>query len=49
MTAPVGVALRPAAFLLYRVQSDGHVTFARRYDIDTAGRLMFWTGFVAFD
>ena len=49
VTASEGVVLRPAAILLYRVQSDGHVTFARRYDIDTAGRLMFWTGFVAFD
>lgn len=43
-----GVLLRPAGIFLYRVEDDGSVTLARRYEVDTRGLLMFWTGFVSF-
>jgi 6-phosphogluconolactonase len=42
--------LVPASLAIFRIGSDGKLTFARKYDIDTdpsAGRLLFWTGMVS--
>ena len=36
----------PAALRLYRIGEDGRLSLARTYEIDTGGRLMFWTGMV---
>ena len=41
-----GVRMIPARIMLYRVARDGGLTFARSYDVDTRGEMMFWTGFV---
>jgi 6-phosphogluconolactonase (cycloisomerase 2 family) len=36
----------PAALVLYRIGSDGRLTFARKYDVDTGRFMQFWTGIV---
>ena len=37
----------PAGLSVFRVGDDGHLTFVRKYDVDTdEGRLQWWTGFV---
>jgi len=41
-----GVRLVPAAIMVYRIGEDGHLELARKYDVDTAGKMMWWTGFV---
>ena len=43
-SAATGIELVPAALLLYRVADDGRLELRRRYDVDTGGELMFWTG-----
>ena len=40
------VRLVPAAIMLFRIGDDGHLELARKYDVDTAGKMMWWTGFV---
>jgi len=40
----------PASLAVFRIGTDGKLTFARKYDVNTdpsAGRLLFWTGIVA--
>jgi 6-phosphogluconolactonase len=43
-----GAAIRnvPACLSIFRIQSDGKLTFVRKVDIDTRGQVMFWTGMV---
>jgi len=36
----------PAGVMVFRIGADGRLTFARKYDIDTGGRLQFWSGMV---
>jgi 6-phosphogluconolactonase len=36
----------PPRLTLFRIGDDGKLTFARAYDIDTGGRLMWWMGMV---
>lgn len=44
-----GVRHIPAALTVFRVASDGRLTFVRKYDVDLGGRGRFqwWTGFAA--
>jgi 6-phosphogluconolactonase len=39
--------VHPATLACYRISNDGRLTFARAYDIETAGKLQFWSGMVA--
>jgi 6-phosphogluconolactonase len=41
-----GVKTIPANIAAFRVGSDGKLTFARNYEIDTGGELQFWSGMV---
>jgi 6-phosphogluconolactonase (cycloisomerase 2 family) len=42
------VATVPASLSLFRIQSDGKLAFARKYDVETApGKNLFWAGFIA--
>lgn len=36
----------PAGLMVFRIGADGRLTFARKYDVDTGGRLQFWSGVV---
>lgn len=36
----------PAGLIVFRIADDGHLSFARKYDVDTGGRLQFWSGMV---
>jgi 6-phosphogluconolactonase len=36
----------PTRLTLFRIGDDGKLSFARAYDIDTGGRLMWWMGMV---
>jgi 6-phosphogluconolactonase (cycloisomerase 2 family) len=36
----------PAALVVYRISSDGKLTFARKVDVDTGRFMQFWTGIV---
>jgi 6-phosphogluconolactonase len=36
----------PTRLTLFRIGDDGKLTFARSYDIETNGRLMWWMGLV---
>jgi 6-phosphogluconolactonase (cycloisomerase 2 family) len=36
----------PTRLTLFRIGDDGELTFARSYDIETGGRLMWWMGIV---
>lgn len=36
----------PAGLIVYRIGADGRLTFARKYDVETGGRLQFWSGMV---
>jgi 6-phosphogluconolactonase len=44
-----GSAVRtvPAGLSLFRIADDGKLTFVRKYDIDVAGKTMWWMGMVA--
>jgi 6-phosphogluconolactonase len=37
----------PAGLSLFRIADDGKLTFVRKYDIDIAGKPMWWMGMVA--
>jgi 6-phosphogluconolactonase (cycloisomerase 2 family) len=37
----------PAGLTVFRMSADGRLTFARAYDIDVAGDMMWWMGMVA--
>jgi 6-phosphogluconolactonase len=37
----------PAALVVYRIGSDGKLTFASKVDVDTGRFMQFWTGIVA--
>jgi hypothetical protein len=41
------VRLQPATLATYRVGTDGKLTFARSYDVETGGSSQFWSGMVA--
>jgi 6-phosphogluconolactonase len=41
-----GVRTVPASLAVFRVQSDGKLEFARKYDVDVGRRNMFWMGIV---
>lgn len=34
----------PASLALYRIEPDGRLGFVRKYDVETAGDVMFWMG-----
>lgn len=36
----------PACLSVFRIGSDGHLDFARKYDVDTGDKIMFWMGMV---
>jgi 6-phosphogluconolactonase (cycloisomerase 2 family) len=36
----------PAGLIVFRIGDDGRLTFARKYDVETGGRLQFWSGMV---
>ena len=36
----------PAGIMVFRVADDGHLSFARKYDVETGGRLQFWSGMI---
>jgi 6-phosphogluconolactonase len=39
--------MHPATLSCYRIGGDGRLAFARAYDIETTGKLQFWSGMVA--
>jgi len=41
-----GVKTVPASLAVFRVQSDGKLEFARKYDLNVGNRNMFWMGIV---
>ena len=41
------VRLQPATLAAYRVGTDGKLSFARSYDVETRGGYQFWSGMVA--
>ena len=41
------VRTQPATLSCYRIGNDGKLAFARGYDIETNGKLQFWSGMVA--
>ena len=42
-----GVAIVPAGLSVFRIGSDGKLTFVRKHDHDVGDRAMFWMGMVA--
>ena len=36
----------PACLSLFRIGSDGTLTFVRKYDVDVGNNTMFWMGMV---
>ena len=36
-----------AGLTVYRIEADGKLTFARKYDIDTSRGTQFWSGIVS--
>ena len=40
------VKTAPAGLSVFRVDDDGKLTFARKYDVDVGGKTMFWMGMV---
>jgi len=38
---------QPATLAAYRVGTDGKLSFARSYDVETGGKYQFWSGMVA--
>ena len=41
-----GVKTLPAGLSVFRIVADGKLDFARKYDIDTGDKVMFWMGMV---
>ena len=41
-----GVHVVPSALMVYRVGSDGMLEFVRSYEMNTLGKIMFWTGMI---
>jgi 6-phosphogluconolactonase len=41
-----GVSTVPASLAVFRVQSDGKLEFARKYDLNVGSRSLFWMGMV---
>ena len=41
-----GVSTVPASLAVFRVQSDGKLDFARKYDLNVGAQNMFWMGIV---
>jgi 6-phosphogluconolactonase (cycloisomerase 2 family) len=41
-----GVKTLPACLSIFRIANDGKLTFVRKLDVDTRGRVMFWMGLV---
>jgi 6-phosphogluconolactonase len=42
-----GVKTVPASLAVFRVQRDGKLEFARKYDLDVGSRNLFWMGIVS--
>ena len=40
------VRVAPAALTVFRIGDDGKLTFARKYDIESGGKLQWWAGIV---
>jgi len=40
------VRLAPTALTVFRIGDDGKLTFARKYDIESGGKLQWWAGMV---
>ncbi len=41
-----GIATLPAGLFVYRIGADGKLDLVRKYDVETAGRMQFWSGMV---
>jgi 6-phosphogluconolactonase len=41
------VRLQPATMACYRIGTDGKLTLVRTYDVETGGKMQFWSGFIA--
>ena len=41
--------IAPAAISVFRIGQDGTLDLARHYDVNTADKLMFWTGMVSIE
>jgi len=41
-----GVRVVPAALMVYRIGEDGRLSLARTYEMNTQGKIMFWTGMI---
>jgi 6-phosphogluconolactonase len=41
------IRMQPATIACYRIGADGKLSFVRAYDVDTGGKMQFWSGFVA--
>jgi 6-phosphogluconolactonase len=41
------IRMQPATIACYRIGTDGKLSFVRSYDIETGGKMQFWSGFVA--
>jgi 6-phosphogluconolactonase len=39
-----GVRLAPTALTVFRISSDGKLTFVRRYNIESSGKFQWWVG-----
>ena len=42
-----GVETVPATLAVFRVAEDGTLAFARKYDVETSGKIQYWSGLVA--
>jgi 6-phosphogluconolactonase len=42
-----GIRIVPAGLTVFRIEQDGTLTFARKYDIEASGRPVFWCGMVS--
>ena len=40
------IKMLSAGLTVYRIGSDGKLTFARKYDVDVGTRTQFWSGMV---
>jgi 6-phosphogluconolactonase (cycloisomerase 2 family) len=41
------VVTLPAGLFVYRIGADGRLDLARKYDVETGGRMQFWSGMVS--
>ena len=39
-----GIRAAPTALTVFRIGDDGKLTFARKYDMESGGKLQWWAG-----